>query len=145
MDVADAYVTFVRHSQDVLRDKVNEEMYIERLFDVSRCLLLLADQGGDPPKCDKIRDRRISHILRNMDWSQLKQNLLLSLRLRLVSVVCLFRGHLVWRVSAPICVTRSLSARRLRPAGRLGAAFSDWQRPFPVVALFLAIWPCFRG
>ncbi|XP_041871182.1 calcium-dependent secretion activator 1 isoform X12 [Corvus kubaryi] len=33
MDVADAYVTFVRHSQDVLRDKVNEEMYIERLFD----------------------------------------------------------------------------------------------------------------
>ncbi|XP_030632136.1 calcium-dependent secretion activator 1 isoform X7 [Chanos chanos] len=33
MDVADAYVTFVRHSQDILRDKVNEEMYIERLFD----------------------------------------------------------------------------------------------------------------
>lgn len=64
MDVADAYVTFVRHSQDVLRDKVNEEMYIERLFDVSKCLLLLAAQGGEPPKCDKIRDRRISHILR---------------------------------------------------------------------------------
>uniref|UniRef100_H3AXQ3 MUN domain-containing protein n=1 Tax=Latimeria chalumnae TaxID=7897 RepID=H3AXQ3_LATCH len=33
MDLADAYVTFVRHSQDILRDKVNEEMYIERLFD----------------------------------------------------------------------------------------------------------------
>lgn len=33
MDVADAYVTFVRHSQDVLRDKVNGEIYIERLFD----------------------------------------------------------------------------------------------------------------
>ncbi|XP_076123540.1 calcium-dependent secretion activator 1 isoform X13 [Alosa pseudoharengus] len=33
MDVADSYVTFVRHSQDMLRDKVNEEMYIERLFD----------------------------------------------------------------------------------------------------------------
>ncbi|XP_061113099.1 calcium-dependent secretion activator 1-like isoform X2 [Conger conger] len=33
MDVADGYVTFVRHSQDILRDKVNEEMYIERLFD----------------------------------------------------------------------------------------------------------------
>ncbi|KPP74987.1 hypothetical protein Z043_105799, partial [Scleropages formosus] len=32
MDVADSYVTFVRHSQDILRDKVNEEMYIERLF-----------------------------------------------------------------------------------------------------------------
>ncbi|XP_029456870.1 calcium-dependent secretion activator 1 isoform X5 [Rhinatrema bivittatum] len=33
MDVADAYVTFIRHSQDILRDKVNEEIYIERLFD----------------------------------------------------------------------------------------------------------------
>ncbi|XP_056131109.1 calcium-dependent secretion activator 1 isoform X11 [Lampris incognitus] len=33
MDVADGYVTFVRHSQDMLRDKVNEEIYIERLFD----------------------------------------------------------------------------------------------------------------
>ncbi|KAI7794823.1 putative calcium-dependent secretion activator 2 [Triplophysa rosa] len=33
MDVADSYVTFARHSQDVLRDKVNEEMYTERLFD----------------------------------------------------------------------------------------------------------------
>ncbi|XP_041048019.1 calcium-dependent secretion activator 1 isoform X2 [Carcharodon carcharias] len=33
MDLADAYVTFVRQSQDILRDKVNEEMYIERLFD----------------------------------------------------------------------------------------------------------------
>ncbi|XP_051528649.1 calcium-dependent secretion activator 1 isoform X2 [Myxocyprinus asiaticus] len=33
MDVADSYVTFVRHSQDILRDKVNEEMYVERLFD----------------------------------------------------------------------------------------------------------------
>uniref|UniRef100_A0AAY4BW32 Calcium-dependent secretion activator 1 n=1 Tax=Denticeps clupeoides TaxID=299321 RepID=A0AAY4BW32_9TELE len=41
MDVADAYVTFIRHSQDMLRDKVNEEMYIERLFDVSsECRLL---------------------------------------------------------------------------------------------------------
>ncbi|XP_073726487.1 calcium-dependent secretion activator 1 isoform X9 [Misgurnus anguillicaudatus] len=33
MDVADGYVTFVRHSQDILRDKVNGEVYIERLFD----------------------------------------------------------------------------------------------------------------
>ncbi|XP_029357057.1 calcium-dependent secretion activator 1 isoform X3 [Echeneis naucrates] len=33
MDVADSYVTFVRHSQDMLREKVNEEVYIERLFD----------------------------------------------------------------------------------------------------------------
>ncbi|CAB1314845.1 unnamed protein product, partial [Coregonus sp. 'balchen'] len=30
MDIADGYVTFVRHSQDMLRDKVNEEVYIER-------------------------------------------------------------------------------------------------------------------
>lgn len=35
MDVADGYVTFVRHSQDMLREKVNEEVYVERLFDVS--------------------------------------------------------------------------------------------------------------
>lgn len=34
--MADGYVTFVRHSQDMLRDKVNEEVYIERLFDVSK-------------------------------------------------------------------------------------------------------------
>ncbi|XP_031424166.1 calcium-dependent secretion activator 1 isoform X1 [Clupea harengus] len=33
MDVADGYVTCTRHSQDILRDKVNEEVYIERLFD----------------------------------------------------------------------------------------------------------------
>ncbi|XP_017160189.1 calcium-dependent secretion activator 1 isoform X6 [Poecilia reticulata] len=33
MDVADGYVTFMRHSQDMLREKVNEEVYIERLFD----------------------------------------------------------------------------------------------------------------
>ncbi|XP_061687294.1 calcium-dependent secretion activator 1 isoform X2 [Syngnathoides biaculeatus] len=33
MDVADGYVTFVRHSQDMLREKVNEEVYTERLFD----------------------------------------------------------------------------------------------------------------
>ncbi|XP_073732094.1 calcium-dependent secretion activator 1 isoform X4 [Misgurnus anguillicaudatus] len=37
MDVADSYVTFVRHSQDVLRDKVNGGMYIERLFDHGPC------------------------------------------------------------------------------------------------------------
>ncbi|XP_015248487.1 PREDICTED: calcium-dependent secretion activator 1-like, partial [Cyprinodon variegatus] len=35
MDVADSYVTFIRHSQDMLREKVNEEIYVERLFDVS--------------------------------------------------------------------------------------------------------------
>lgn len=53
MDVADAYVTFVRHSQDVLRDKVNEEMYIERLFDVSKCLLLLGHQAGETQNVTK--------------------------------------------------------------------------------------------
>ena len=45
MDVADGYVTFVRHSQDMLRDKVNEEVYIERLFDVSNQCLLLPYKG----------------------------------------------------------------------------------------------------
>lgn len=38
MDVADGYVTFVRHSQDMLREKINEEVYTERLFEVS-CFL----------------------------------------------------------------------------------------------------------
>ncbi|KAM3621222.1 uncharacterized protein V6R79_008109 [Siganus canaliculatus] len=33
MDVADSYITFVRHSQDMLREKVNEEAYVERLFE----------------------------------------------------------------------------------------------------------------
>ncbi|XP_032893513.1 calcium-dependent secretion activator 2 isoform X1 [Amblyraja radiata] len=33
MDLADTYITFVRQNQDILRDKVNEEMYIEHLFD----------------------------------------------------------------------------------------------------------------
>ncbi|XP_078273042.1 calcium-dependent secretion activator 2 isoform X2 [Rhinoraja longicauda] len=32
MDLADTYITFVRQNQDILRDKVNEEMYIEDLF-----------------------------------------------------------------------------------------------------------------
>ncbi|XP_053107777.1 calcium-dependent secretion activator 2 isoform X13 [Hemicordylus capensis] len=34
MDLADTYIMFVRQNQDILRDKVNEEMYIEKLFDV---------------------------------------------------------------------------------------------------------------
>lgn len=63
MDVADAYVTFVRHSQDILRDKVNEEMYIERLFDVSKCLLYLGrSQGGETAKCGKMRQEDKSHF-----------------------------------------------------------------------------------
>ncbi|XP_060100805.1 calcium-dependent secretion activator 2 isoform X2 [Heteronotia binoei] len=33
MDLADTYIMFVRQNQDILRDKINEEMYIERLFD----------------------------------------------------------------------------------------------------------------
>lgn len=35
MDLADTYIMFVRQNQDILREKVNEEMYIEKLFDVS--------------------------------------------------------------------------------------------------------------
>ncbi|XP_015677705.1 calcium-dependent secretion activator 2 isoform X1 [Protobothrops mucrosquamatus] len=33
MDLADTYIMFVRQNQDILRDKVNEEMYIEKIFD----------------------------------------------------------------------------------------------------------------
>ncbi|CAB1323476.1 unnamed protein product, partial [Coregonus sp. 'balchen'] len=33
MDLADTYITFVRQNQDILRDRVNEEIYIEKLFD----------------------------------------------------------------------------------------------------------------
>uniref|UniRef100_A0A8C5PER2 Calcium dependent secretion activator 2 n=1 Tax=Leptobrachium leishanense TaxID=445787 RepID=A0A8C5PER2_9ANUR len=33
LDLADTYIMFVRQTQDILRDKVNEEMYIEKLFD----------------------------------------------------------------------------------------------------------------
>ncbi|XP_072003106.1 calcium-dependent secretion activator 2 isoform X7 [Engystomops pustulosus] len=33
MDLADTYIAFVRQNQDILREKVNEEMYIEKLFD----------------------------------------------------------------------------------------------------------------
>ncbi|XP_064417608.1 calcium-dependent secretion activator 2 isoform X3 [Latimeria chalumnae] len=33
MDLADTYISFVRQNQDILRDKVNEEVYIEKLFD----------------------------------------------------------------------------------------------------------------
>uniref|UniRef100_A0A8C1KNA2 Ca2+-dependent activator protein for secretion b n=1 Tax=Cyprinus carpio TaxID=7962 RepID=A0A8C1KNA2_CYPCA len=59
MDVADGYVTFVRHSQDILRDKVNEEVYIERLFDVSKMPL--------PPlyiyMSKKYRDFRLQGVL----------------------------------------------------------------------------------
>ncbi|XP_041852714.1 calcium-dependent secretion activator 2 isoform X2 [Melanotaenia boesemani] len=33
MDLADTYITFVRQNQDILRDRVNDELYIERVFD----------------------------------------------------------------------------------------------------------------
>ncbi|XP_043084756.1 calcium-dependent secretion activator 2 isoform X17 [Puntigrus tetrazona] len=33
MDLADTYITFVRQNQDILRDRVNDEMYIEKIFD----------------------------------------------------------------------------------------------------------------
>ncbi|XP_018413267.1 PREDICTED: calcium-dependent secretion activator 2 isoform X5 [Nanorana parkeri] len=33
LDLADTYITFVRQNQDILREKINEEMYIEKLFD----------------------------------------------------------------------------------------------------------------
>ncbi|KAL4659394.1 calcium-dependent secretion activator 2-like [Arapaima gigas] len=33
MDLADTYITFVRQNQDILRDRVNEEMYTEKVFE----------------------------------------------------------------------------------------------------------------
>uniref|UniRef100_A0A8C6SPZ1 Calcium dependent secretion activator 2 n=1 Tax=Neogobius melanostomus TaxID=47308 RepID=A0A8C6SPZ1_9GOBI len=33
MDVADTYITFVRQNQDILRDRVNDELYTEKVFD----------------------------------------------------------------------------------------------------------------
>lgn len=35
MDLADTYITFVRQNQDILRDRVNDELYVEKVFDVS--------------------------------------------------------------------------------------------------------------
>lgn len=35
MDLADTYITFVRQNQDILRDRVSDEMYTEKIFDVS--------------------------------------------------------------------------------------------------------------
>lgn len=37
MDLADTYITFVRQNQDILRDRVSDEMYTEKIFDVSSC------------------------------------------------------------------------------------------------------------
>lgn len=57
MDVADGYVTFVRHSQDMLREKINEEVYTERLFEVSsfrkRCFDL--QDGGVKIKLQQLQ------------------------------------------------------------------------------------------
>ncbi|XP_036962662.1 calcium-dependent secretion activator 2 isoform X10 [Acanthopagrus latus] len=33
MDLADTYITFVRQNQDILRDRVNDELYVEKVFD----------------------------------------------------------------------------------------------------------------
>lgn len=64
MDVADGYVTFVRHSQDMLRDKVNEEVYIERLFDVSKMPSPPLPQGRGPTEMwqNNRADRDKSHF-----------------------------------------------------------------------------------
>ncbi|KAM3609881.1 uncharacterized protein V6R79_021775 [Siganus canaliculatus] len=34
MDLADTYITFVRQNQDILRDRINDELHIEKLFDL---------------------------------------------------------------------------------------------------------------
>lgn len=55
--MADGYVTFVRHSQDMLREKINEEVYTERLFEVSslrkRCFDL--QDGGIQIKLQQLQ------------------------------------------------------------------------------------------
>uniref|UniRef100_A0AAY4BBQ1 Calcium-dependent secretion activator 2 n=1 Tax=Denticeps clupeoides TaxID=299321 RepID=A0AAY4BBQ1_9TELE len=33
MDLADTYITYVRQNQDILRDRVNDEMYTEKIFE----------------------------------------------------------------------------------------------------------------
>ncbi|XP_036432056.1 calcium-dependent secretion activator 2 isoform X7 [Colossoma macropomum] len=33
MDLADTYITFVRQNQDILRDRLNDEMYTEKIFE----------------------------------------------------------------------------------------------------------------
>uniref|UniRef100_A0A3B3ZU91 Uncharacterized protein n=1 Tax=Periophthalmus magnuspinnatus TaxID=409849 RepID=A0A3B3ZU91_9GOBI len=33
MDLADTYITFVRQNQDIIRDRVNDELYVEKVFD----------------------------------------------------------------------------------------------------------------
>ncbi|XP_063730286.1 LOW QUALITY PROTEIN: calcium-dependent secretion activator 2 [Eleginops maclovinus] len=33
MDLADTYITFIRQNQDILRDRVNDELYTEKVFD----------------------------------------------------------------------------------------------------------------
>ncbi|XP_026094918.1 calcium-dependent secretion activator 2 isoform X12 [Carassius auratus] len=42
MDLADTYITFVRQNQDILRDRVNDEMYTEKIFDQWYCSLMKA-------------------------------------------------------------------------------------------------------
>ncbi|XP_061578201.1 calcium-dependent secretion activator 2 isoform X1 [Cololabis saira] len=32
MDLADTYITFIRQNQDILRDRINDEIYIEKVF-----------------------------------------------------------------------------------------------------------------
>lgn len=45
MDLADTYITFVRQNQDILRDRISDELYIEKVFDVSffRFILYVGD------------------------------------------------------------------------------------------------------
>ncbi|TNN30474.1 Calcium-dependent secretion activator 2 [Liparis tanakae] len=34
MDLADTYITFIRQNQDILRDRVDDELYTEKVFEV---------------------------------------------------------------------------------------------------------------
>lgn len=35
MDLADTYITFIRQNQDILRDRINDELHVEEVFEVS--------------------------------------------------------------------------------------------------------------
>lgn len=89
-----------------------------------------------------------SHFEKKMDWSWFKENLFLSLYLRLLTVMSILNPLLVWLCLSPsLCgmwTAPSLSASRhfLYGAGR--AESLNWQRPSSVPIFLLATWPRVR-
>ena len=35
LDLADGYISFVRQNQDILRERISDELYTQKVFDVS--------------------------------------------------------------------------------------------------------------